>query len=151
MTIRPAAVPDLSVEEREILAGIAQGSYPITVASGLGLSLQTVTACLARAGRKLGTWDHAGMVHVAYLAEQLPRPKPSQTCPALSSDQLRIIRLRASGKALDTIAEELDRAPRQLGGEFREAQFILCAESEAHLVTRGWEYGLLDRTEGQVS
>ncbi|MGK5496728.1 LuxR C-terminal-related transcriptional regulator [Streptomyces sp. URMC 125] len=148
MTARPSCVPArLTPAQVRILGRIADGMGTEETAAALGITRGTVSVQVSSMSRRLGVSGRAALTHVGYRSGQLDRPERRAFEGALSSEEVRMVRLVASGASPLEIADACGVSRSTANQRLRALRHRMGASGDAHMVTLGWQFGLLDETQ----
>ncbi|MFB7630435.1 LuxR C-terminal-related transcriptional regulator [Streptomyces sp. NPDC056149] len=141
-------IDSLSPAEVRATRLVAQGLTGGEIAVKLRLAKGTVDGQLRHAQQKMVVSDRACLVHRCYVREQLPRPQriePSQQADAADVELLRFV---AFGADYAEMAQRNSHGVSQHGAKTRlkALREKWGARNDAHLITCGWEFGLLDES-----
>ncbi|WP_411130340.1 LuxR C-terminal-related transcriptional regulator [Streptomyces sp. x-19] len=141
-------IDSLSPSEARASGLVARGLTGGEIAVKLRLAKGTVDGQLRHAQQKMVVSDRACLVHRCYVRNQLPRPKriePSQQADAADAELLRLLAL---GADYAEMAQRNSHEVSQHGAKKRlkALREKWGARNNAHLITCGWEFGLLDES-----
>ncbi|MEV0370596.1 helix-turn-helix transcriptional regulator [Streptomyces sp. NPDC050636] len=139
----------LTPAEIRATAHVALGLTSGEIAIKLRLARGTVDGQLRHAQYKLGVNSRTVLIHRCYAREQLPRPdriKSSQEADAAEVELLQFLALGASH------AEMEQRNSHGLSQHGAKARIKALrerwgAKNDPHLITRAWEFGVLDESQ----
>lgn len=116
----------------------AESAFALASTSG------TVNVQLAHMGRRLGVSGRAAIIHAAYVTRQIPRPERESFNGEFTEAEVQIWRLIASGATVQRVADvrRVSRATARV--RIRLLRRRVKASTDAHLVTLGWRYGVVD-------
>ncbi|MEW1691867.1 helix-turn-helix transcriptional regulator [Streptomyces sp. NPDC091265] len=147
MTARPGAVPArLTPAQVRILGKIASGIGTAETARALSIAQGTVSVQVSSMSRRLGVSGRAALTHVGYCNGQLDRPEPAEFDGTFSEAEACIVRLVSCGASLQEIAHACQLSRDAARERLRALRLRMGASHDAHLVTLGWRYGLLDES-----
>lgn len=138
-------VKTLTVRERQVLEGLADGSTLAAVAFDLAIRQSTATGYLRLAKRKLGgVSENAAALAIGYATDAI-------SCPELLSpeelrvpaEQRELVPLIAQGMTAMQMATQLKRPLPLVRRDTRHLLQAVLARNPAHLVTRAWQTRLL--------
>ncbi|MFJ4866901.1 MULTISPECIES: LuxR C-terminal-related transcriptional regulator [unclassified Streptomyces] len=132
----------ISPRETEVLGRMAVGECIREISEHLGISKNTVLNCVMFASAKLGGGRTPGVVHAAYIHEQLPRPKSDERLN-LHARQVAIIECISLGLSMKEMANKLGYSSLSMRLNVNELFRRLDAKNASHAVTRAWELGIL--------
>ncbi|GAA3082869.1 LuxR C-terminal-related transcriptional regulator [Streptomyces rectiviolaceus] len=138
----------LAPRERQVLEGLAAGASLPVVANDLKIREGTAAGYLKNAKRKLhGVNETPAAVAVAYATEAIVRPelRDPETL-FLPREQRVLVPLIARGLTAAQMVTELTPKPKVdiIRRDCRELRVNLQALNRAHLVTRAWEFQILN-------
>ncbi|MGD3109489.1 helix-turn-helix domain-containing protein [Streptomyces sp. YGL11-2] len=141
-------IDSLSPSEIRVTGLVALGLTGGEIAVKLRLAKGTVDSQLRHAQQKMVVTDRACLIHRCYVREQLPRPRriePSQQADAADAELLRFL---AFGADYAEMAQRNSHEMSQHGAKTRIKRLreMWGARNDAHLITCGWEFGLLDES-----
>lgn len=144
MTSQPPGRAGLSARECEALQFIAGGTTPAEAAAEMGVCTARVNDCLRYASAKLHSSERPGAVHRAYMLGEVSPPESFEDADiVLSAGQHEVLRGLAGGQDLGWIAANIGVRADVVRRVVRELMTLLGAKTQAHLIRRGWEFGLL--------
>ncbi|MGP3945143.1 hypothetical protein [Streptomyces sp. 6N106] len=142
----------LSAREREALQLIAGGMTPAEAATEMGVCTARVSDCLRFASAKLNSPERPGAVHRAYMLGEISPPESIDDADiVLSAGQYDVLRGLAGGQDLGWIAANIGVRADVVRRVVRELMTLLGAQTEAHLIDRGWGFGLLGPTRDDAT
>ncbi|MFI6687988.1 hypothetical protein [Streptomyces sp. NPDC050485] len=159
MTIPISTIPVQQLTPRQLLAAslLAEGRTARQGTTSCHSEAVSLNAMLRRAGRQLGVIGGPAIVHTLYRAQQLPRPARAVLMADLSETQREVWRYVASGvTSARAISDASAKSAKRLSVKaarrlLSDLKFTVGAESNAHLVTLGWKYGVVDESVNVVA
>ncbi|MGW4073776.1 hypothetical protein ACWELB_09700 [Streptomyces asiaticus] len=125
---------------------------PAEAATEMGVCTARVTDCLRYASAKLHSPERPGAVHRAYMLGEISPPEPIDDANIeLSAGQCVVLRGLADGQDLGWIAANSGVRVDVVRKDVRELMALVGAKSPAHLIHRGWEFGLLGLTRDDAT
>lgn len=148
MKARPnTALARLTPAQIRILEKIASGLDTPETARALGITQGTVSVQISSMSRRFGVIGRAALTHAGYCSRQLDPPKHTEFDGAFTETEKRMVRLVASGASHQKIADDIQISRATASERLRALRLRLGAFHDAHLVTLGWRYRLLDETQ----
>ncbi|WP_431984133.1 LuxR C-terminal-related transcriptional regulator [Streptomyces qinglanensis] len=136
------AKADLTSQELQVLAQLADGDTLFEAARALGLTTPTVEGSVRRAKRKLhgqGCYSTTLTLALAYTTGVLDPPQPQLHSPrALSGTERAVLRHIVQGGTARQAASELGLPERTFHRRSSHLRQRLGARTPPHLVTLAW-------------
>ncbi|MEW1660783.1 LuxR C-terminal-related transcriptional regulator [Streptomyces sp. NPDC093707] len=142
-------IDSLTPAESRVTQHVARGLTSGEIAIKLRLARGTVDGQLRHAQYKLSVSSRTALIHRSYTREQLPRPERIQPPHNADEADIEILRLLAAGATHAQIAQhsihELSHC--SVKSRLKKLREKWAARNDAHLITRAWEFGILDESE----
>ncbi|MFJ2744781.1 hypothetical protein ACIO3O_34570 [Streptomyces sp. NPDC087440] len=152
MRFRPAPHVPLAKRHIRVLSRYAQGDNGNEAARALGLKPTQVYDATSACSRHLGVSSRCALVHAAYLLGVVPRPGLAPTAlpttgrRAVDDDATAVLELLAMGMTHQQGAEHLQLGLTAWWLRITSLQQATEAVSTHHLITIGWQHGVLGPT-----
>ncbi|MER6447234.1 hypothetical protein DEJ51_29240 [Streptomyces venezuelae] len=151
MAARPSTVtPLLTPAQLRIAAKVALGMSSVQVAADLGLSKATVDVQMSDSNTRACVSSRTALIHVCYATGQLPRPDPIAPAPTADEVERTILWGLALGAGLAETGRLCHYSTDVVGKRLRGLRKRWTASNDPHLITLGWQYGVLDASRGPV-
>ncbi|MCF3178789.1 helix-turn-helix transcriptional regulator [Streptomyces polychromogenes] len=151
MAGRPsAATPLLTPAQLRIAAKVALGMSSAQVAADLGLSRATVDVQMSDSNTKTGVASRTALIHSCYVTDQLPRPELITPAPTADEVEREILWGLALGAELADTGRRCHYSTDAMGRKLRDLKKRWTASNDPHLITLGWQYGVLDASRGSA-
>ncbi|PJN28617.1 hypothetical protein CG747_46225 [Streptomyces sp. CB02959] len=142
-------IDSLTPAESRVTQHVAGGLTSGEIAIKLRLARGTVDGHLRHAQYKLSVNNRAALIHRSYTREQLPRPERIQPPHNADETDIEILRLLATGATHAQIAQhsthELSHC--SVKSHLKKLREKWEARNDAHLITRAWEFGIVNESE----
>ncbi|MFI5982020.1 hypothetical protein ACIBEA_14195 [Streptomyces sp. NPDC051555] len=150
MSARPATAASHPTPAQVKIAGkLAQGMSTAKAAAELGLSEGTISIQLSHGNRRAGVRHRHALLHACYVTEQLPRPEQTGPPPGGVDDtETKILWSLALDGTYAEIAQHVGLSHDAMKKRIRALRRRWRAEHDPHLIMLGWQFGVLDASNG---
>jgi DNA-binding CsgD family transcriptional regulator len=143
---RPSATLSLTPAQFRIAQKIADGESTHAIARDLTITAGTINVQMMHCGQRLGVSGRATVVHACFVTGQLPRPDTTAFPEAFTDAEVETWRMVAIGATSQEFADGVSISRESVRARIRALRKHVDAQTDAHLVTLGWRYGVLDES-----